>query len=388
VTRRSRWLCVPFAALTLSLVFGATLLPSPGPDSRTLQWCLLCGDFGLSDAIANVVLFAPVGISLCCAGLSSRRAIAIGLLLSCAIEFTQLRFVPGREAAVGDVLWNTVGTALGAGLVRWLPEHGRSGPRAFAAAAAALAVIVAVGLLQRPSFPPTVYYGQWTADLGMYEWYRGQVLAADIGDMPLRSWRLQDSRTVRERLRAGVPLRVRAVAGPRTGRLAPLFSIADDQQRGILLIGPDRDDLVLQVSTWATDFRLHQPDLRWRGAMASVAPGDTLAVEVSRARRGYCLRLNGRQQCDLAHTAGRAWGLVDFVPHLPPAAQTLLDCVFMAILGLPVGLLLRRSKSGYAAAWFLLLGALVLPPLVGLAPTPLPQVAALAAGIVAAALAP
>jgi hypothetical protein len=388
VTRYSRWLCIPFAALTLSLVVGATLVPSPGPDSGTLRWCLLCGDFGLSDAIANMVLFVPVAISLRCAGLSGRWTIAIGLLLSCAIEFTQLHFVPGREAAVGDVLWNTVGTVLGGALVHWLPGRGRSGPRAFAAAAATMAVIVVAGLVQRPTFPPTVYYGQWTADLGMYEWYRGQVLSADIAGVPLPSWRLPDSRAVREQLLAGAPLRVRAVAGPRSERLAPLFSIFDAAQREILLIGPDRDDLVLQVSTSATDVRLHQPDLRWRGAMAGIAPGDTLDVEVTRARRGYCLRLNGREQCDLAHTAGRAWGLVEFLPHLPAAAQTLLDCVFMALLGLPVGLLLRRSRSGYAAAWFLLLGALVLPPLVGLAPTPLPQVAALAAGIVAAALAP
>jgi hypothetical protein len=388
VTRYSRWLCIPFAALTLSLVFGATLVPSPGPDSWTSRWCLLCGEFGLSDVIANVILFVPVAISLSCVGLSSRTTIAIGFLLSCAIEFAQLHLVPGREAAVGDVLWNTVGAALGVTLVRWLPERGRSGPRAFAVAAAAMAVLVVAGLLQRPSFPPTDYYGQWTADLGMYEWYRGQVLSADIAGVPLPSWRLSDSRAVREQLLAGAPLHVRAVAGPRTERLAPLFSIFDAAQREILLIGPDRDDLVLQVSTGATDYRLHQPDLRWRGAMASVAPGDTLAVEVSRTRGGYCLRLNGRERCDVAHTAGRAWGLVEFVPHLAPAAQTLLDCVFMALLGLPVGLLFRRSAPGYAAAWFLLLGALVLPPLVGLAPTPLPQVAALAAGIVAAALAP
>lgn len=350
--------------------------------------CLLCGELGLSDAVANVALFVPLAIALRCSGVSGRTTIALGLLLSATIEFAQLRVVPGRYAAVGDVVWNTVGAALGVALAWWLPVRRRSGLRAFAAAAAAMAVIVGAGLVLRPSFPPTVYYGQWTANLGMYEWYRGQVLSADIAGVPLPSWRLPDSRAVRERLRAGAPLRVRAVAGRRTERLAPLFSIADAEQRGILLIGPDRDDLVLHVSTRAVDFRLSQPDLRWRGALAGVKPGDTLIVELRRTQRGYCLRLNGRERCSLAHAVGRAWGLVQFVPHLPAAAQAVLGCVFMVIMGLPIGLVNRRGRAGYVAVAVALSGAVVLPPLLGLLTTPLSELGGLAAGILIGARLP
>jgi hypothetical protein len=311
----------------------------------------------------------------------------MALLLSAAIEFAQL-WVPGRESALGDVVSNTLGAALAMGLARWLPTRRRSAIGGSAAATAALAVIAGTGLLLRPSFPPTVYYGQWTADLGMYEWYRGRVLSADVGGIALPSWRLQDTKTVRERLAAGERLRVRAIAGPRTDRLAPLFSIFDEQRREILLVGADRDDLVLHVSTRAIDLRLHQPDLRWRGALASVAPGDTLHVELSGARPGYCLHVNGRERCGLAYTAGQAWGLVEFVPGMPAAGQAGLDCLFMFMLGLPVGLMVRRSRPGYAAIAIVVAGALVLPTPLGLAPTPPLQVAALILGIGSAALAP
>lgn len=382
-----RSLCAAFLVGSLGVILGVTLVPSSGPDAGTFHWCLLCGEFGLSDAIANVMLFVPLAIGLRCYGVASRRTVAMALLLSASIEFAQL-WVPGRESALGDIVWNTFGAALGVGLVSWYPVRRRFRLGGFVTAAAAVAVIAGTGLLLKPSFPPTVYYGQWTADLGMYDWYRGHVLAADLGGMPLPSWRLPDSKTVRELLVAGARLRVTAIAGPRTERLAPLLSIFDAQQREILLVGADRDDLVLHVSTHAVDFRLHQPDLRWRGALGAVAAGDTLNVEWRGDRSGYCLRLNGRERCGLAYAAGRAWGLVEFVPGMPAAGQAVLDCVFMLMLGLPVGLMVRRSRAGYTAVAIVVAAAVVLPPLLGLAPTPPLQIAALALGIAGAALTP
>jgi hypothetical protein len=384
---RKRRLGIALLIAGLGLILGATLVPSAGPDTETFHWCLLCGDLGLSDTIGNVALFVPLAIALRWSGASGRRTVALALLLSTAIELAQLR-IPGRESALGDVVSNTFGAGLGVALVRWIPTRRRSALAGFAAAGAALAAIAGIGLALRPSFPPTVYYGQWTADLGMYEWYKGTVLSAEISGIPLRSWRLEDSRAVRERLLAGTPLRVRAVAGPRTERLAPLFSIFDAERREILLVGPDRDDLVLHVRRHATDLRLRQPDLRWRGALTEIQPGDTLVVEVRGERSGYCLQLNNRERCGLAYSAGQAWGLVQFFPRLPAGAQAALDCVLMAVLGLPVGLMVGRSRSGYAAVAIALAGAVALPPLVGLAPTPPLQIAALALGIAGAALTP
>ena len=376
------------ALVMLALALVSTLGPVKGPDPGTFQWCVVCGERGSADALANMLLFLPLAIGLVWSGASAPRTILLAFLLSASLEFVQLRLVPGRDATLGDVVWNTVGAALGVGLAHWFPIRRRSGVRAMAAAVLVLAALGVSGLLLRPYFPPTAYYGQVLADLRMYDWYRGRLLRADIAGIALPSGQLADSRSVRERLAEGATLSVRAIAGPRTPKVGPIFSIFDAAHREILFVGNDRGDLVLRVNTRATDVRLDRPDLRWRGAMAGVVPGDTLRVEVRRARGAYCLRLNGRERCDLAPSAGRMWALLQFAPHLPVAVQAILDGVFLVLLGLPVGLVFRRSATGYAAVTLALAGLLVLPPLMGLAPTPLLQVVALACGMLGGALLP
>ncbi len=244
-------------------------------------------------------------------------------------------------------------------------------------------------LALQPSFPATPYYGQWTADLGYYAWYRGEVLSAEMDGMQLPWWRLADSRRVRSDLLAGEPLLVRAVAGPRTDRLAPIFSIYDAERREILLVGADRDDLVLHVRARATDALLRQPELRWPRAMAGVVPGDTLTIGVRRAGTGYCLSLGRRgEQCGLAFTLGETWALVQFSPHLPGAAEDALDALVMAALAFAVGALAPRRRATLAVMATLLAGALLLPPLLDLGPTPPLQLAALLVGAALGLVAP
>ena len=380
--------CAVAAVAMLGVILALTLVPTGGPGPSGFQWHLYSGEFGLSDFICNELLFVPLAVALCCSGVPAWKTVALGLVLSTTIEFAQLRVVPGRDSSLSDIFSNTIGAALGVALVLWLPGRRRSALRAVAAAAASLAVIAATGLVLRPSFPATHWYGQWTANLGQYEWYRGKVLSAEIGVLPLPSWRLADTRAVRELLDAGAALHVRAVAGPRTERLAPLFSIYDSRQREILLVGPDGEDLVLHVRSRAEDVLLRPTELRWHRALTGVAPGDTLAVSIRREPSGYCLGANGHERCGLSFTAGEAWALFQSFPGLVPAAQALLDCLVMFLLGIPVGLVTARRGWGWAGLAVALAGAVVVPPLVGLAPTPLLQLAALALGVIAARRAP
>ena len=64
--------------------------------------------------VLNVLLFVPLGAAV--AVLLPRRgwpvAIVIPLVLSAAVEFAQ-GSIPGRVTDPGDVLWNTVGGAIG-----------------------------------------------------------------------------------------------------------------------------------------------------------------------------------------------------------------------------------------------------------------------------------
>lgn len=81
-----------------------------------------------SDVLGNVLLFTPLGAVLA-GSLAGRRdrsgrasnhaavrlagAVGLGVLLSIAIEIVQLQ-IPGRATDVDDVIFNTVGTLVGA----------------------------------------------------------------------------------------------------------------------------------------------------------------------------------------------------------------------------------------------------------------------------------
>ncbi len=76
------------------------------------------------DVAGNLVVFVPVGIVFAGvqAGVTSRRrfwvAVALGAALSGMIEAIQST-IPTRATDVDDLLFNTIGTALGACLLIW-----------------------------------------------------------------------------------------------------------------------------------------------------------------------------------------------------------------------------------------------------------------------------
>jgi hypothetical protein len=380
--------CAWAAVGALAVVLGATLLPVGGPGPAGFQWRVLAHAGDLADLISNVLLFLPLGAALRCAGLRGRRVIAAAVLLSAMVEFAQLQVIPGRDASLSDLLSDTTGAALGVALAAWYPARRRSPARGVVFAAVGVAVMVVTGLLERPSLPATRYYGQWTANLGHYEWYRGQVLSAEIGGMPLPSRRLDHPGEVRRRLLAGTPLRIGALAGPPPPGVAPLFSIFDDARTEIVLVGLDGEDLVLHVRSRADDLLLRPVERRWSGALRDIRPGDRLSVTVRRTAGGFCLAVNGVERCGLAPDAGQAWSLVQSVPVHGGSVPALLCCLTMFLLGLPAGLMSVPRGRGWWGPGLVVAGGATVPLAVGLAPSPILQLAALAAGAVAGALLP
>ena len=74
--------------------------------------CLLCGDQSILDAVLNSLLFIPLGLGLRLAGMSRRRAFAIGLVTTITVETLQLG-IPGRDTSLGDIFTNSFGGLLG-----------------------------------------------------------------------------------------------------------------------------------------------------------------------------------------------------------------------------------------------------------------------------------
>ncbi|HEX2188967.1 MAG TPA: VanZ family protein, partial [Longimicrobiaceae bacterium] len=179
------------AVLTLASVLviaSLTLFPT---DDRSggLTLCLFCGSRGLADAILNVFLFVPLGAGLALGGAGILAATLVGGAFTGGIEFLQ-SLIPGRDASPPDLLFNTLGCVLGAALVRsapaWLhPAPGRRRRWLAAGLGLPLLVLLAGGVLLSPRPSRDVYAGQWTAELGHLERYRGRVVSAHVGEVPV-----------------------------------------------------------------------------------------------------------------------------------------------------------------------------------------------------------
>ena len=122
---RRRLLAVAAAVVFVLLL---TVLPNGGAKGVQLTPFVAMVDSirdpdGLSNLLeipANILLFLPLGAAFAYTGaLSARRAVGYGAAFSAAIELVQLA-IPGRWTSIDDWILNTVGTALGFVLWRWL----------------------------------------------------------------------------------------------------------------------------------------------------------------------------------------------------------------------------------------------------------------------------
>ena len=371
-----RWLGWALAAGSAAAILALTLFPTNAPATSRLHNCLLCGERGLADALLNVILFLPLGISLALAGVRMGRATLAGWALSAAVELGQLWVVRGRDASMGDLLFNTLGTALGALLVqtagRWMVPRGAALAARLALAAAVLAgaVVALTGVLLQPSFPDARYFVQWTPELDGWAQYPGRVVGSAVGDLPLTLDDHPDPEAVRRRFERGDPVAVNVVAGPIVPGLAPILRVVTGDSREIALVSARGADVVARYRQRGADWLLDQPSIVADDALRAVRPGAPLAIAVRRDGRTHCLEVDGRASCAYTFTAGHGWGLLMYVLSLPAWAKRVLDAAWVAALCLLPGLWLRRGRwESVAAAAVLAASLVVLPRLVQLGPT-------------------
>ncbi len=357
---------------SLACILGATLVPLGTEFQPVFVSCILCGSRGWADAVANLLLFMPLGAALAWNGRVGLRAVSYAFLLSASIELAQL-IIPGRDSSLGDVTFNTLGAATGqiAALLarRWLvPDAPIASRLSLAAAALATAILSLTGALLAPAIPASTLSLWYAPNLPEMPWYHARVLTTRLGDTMVRPGVLPTRS--RQLLLGGAPFSTTAIAGPPVPALGAMLVIENDSGGQLYLVGPDRDDLVLRYQTRAATWGLDQPDIRLRGAFAAVARGDTIRIDLRRHGNAWCLSLNLVQRCGLGYTVGAAWAMVLFPRHWAPWSYTLLGAMWVGGLALPIGLWARpRIESAVAVALFA--GAVaVVPSLVGLAATP------------------
>ena len=168
------------AVLTLTPQFTAVKAPP--------SFCVLCGDTSVVDAFLNVLLFIPLGMGLRLAGVSWRRAFAIGLVTTVTVELLQLG-IPGRDTSLRDVLTNSFGGLLGiVGADIWrvilLPSRREAVRIASGWAIVWMVVLLASGELAHISLPATSAWGVWAPELLHHDYFPGVILSATAGGLP------------------------------------------------------------------------------------------------------------------------------------------------------------------------------------------------------------
>jgi VanZ family protein len=247
------------AVLTLSPQYAAT---KPPP-----SLCLLCGETSVLDAILNVLLFIPFGMGLRLAGISRRRAFAIGLVTTITVELLQL-WIPGRDTSLGDVLTNSFGALTGilcADIWRVVvfPNRRAAARLAWGWTLLWVLVLTASAELAHISLPSTTAWGTWRPELLHHDYFTGKVLSATAGGLPTPYAISATSAEVRRRLSSdSVVVEATIIGGIRSDPVAAIATVYDYNRSQIFMLGERRGNLIFSLRMRTAGARVATPAIR------------------------------------------------------------------------------------------------------------------------------
>ncbi len=336
----SAWLLLAWLLATAWL----TLRPEPAAAWAAAQspWsCVACGQAGGADLFLNVALFTPLGWLLARRGGRLRSALLLGFGLSLAIEITQGALIPGRDAALGDLLANGTGTGLGWWLAsctasgrwprirRWLPGVALL---AFAAALTASGVLLGpdwqgpapLRLVEPPAFEGRPLYAGGVGGL--------RVHAADSTGQVLAEVALE-------------------WVAPDTGVLTPILRLEDANGWPLLAVDRRGNRLAIEARTLATRLRLRTPT--WS---VMVPPGtrtsDPLLLALHLGHGAARLDLIGPSaMTGLVEPLGAQHGWLLLNPFAPTSGRTpwlAWTVAWLAAWGLVLGVATRMQRRRLA----------------------------------------
>jgi len=354
----------PLLALSTAVLLGVTLIPGAKHPSIVCHWGIVCGRYGTSDILANILLLIPWGLTLRLAtGWDRWRVVLLAVVVTAGIEMAQTG-IPGRHPNPGDVLFDSVGAWLGsviagAGAVVWARSAKTRRILALTAAGLVAALLTGTAWLVQTAFPRSDYYGQWTPDLGVYEVYGGRILTARLGTIPLPGHRLPSPDAVRKALPRDT-LRIRFIAGPAPDGFAPIFSIFDDQQREILMVAAVGHTLFVRRRLRSAALYVATPHAR-SPVIPSWNPGDTVTLSLAPDGPGFTASGPGLGTRPWRPSAARGWSFVMSPTWLPEGGRRILDFLWLAAWLFPLGWFgSRRGAIAATTMVALSLGATVL----------------------------
>jgi glycopeptide antibiotics resistance protein len=339
------------AVTSLAAIGFATLMPEP-PARTGSHLCLLCGSLGVVNAVLNVFLFVPIGVGLALYGVEWKRAVIFACAISTAIEITQFLAIPGRYSTVGDVITNSLGGALGFALGRYAETLLRPSAKTATRLLVGWAVVwLAVQLVSSYGFaislPDSQYYGQIARRLGSFDVFRGRVLSATVGSLPIPNTLLGDSHAVRQALLGGAKIATAVTPASPTNGIAPIVRVADNRGREIALIAQRGRDVVFGVHTGASVLKVRTPLFAVRDVFPPqpVLSPDTVGIVsirgsyLSRGAELETERSGSRRVTQLPFRASLAWTF--WLPFewliSGTRAEWIVSFIWLMVLSLPLG---------------------------------------------------
>ena len=361
VRRPSHRVAAALTAAALAFIAFMTLRPV---DSGVAQpaWCIVCGPLGGVDFSLNIVLFVPFGLGLMWMTSQWRRSALIGAITTLCIESFQWRLIPGRDASLGDILANSMGTVIGAWLavagLRWLNAT-RMNARKLAAFASLLtigAVYVSAWLLL-PAQTSDQQWVQWTPRRRALDLFQGRLLAVSLNGIETRPGEILDARRTLVTDTRALSVRAR-VSGPvpSTRRQAIVVRIANEGEEGFAL-GQWREAVVFRTHLVAARLKLRPLLTRLDRAFLSSATGTNgesshFTIEAASSPRAMVIKREsspgGTKMVTLRRTIGLAWAL--FLPWdiaLGPSWWP-VNAGWLAVLILPVSFFNIRAARKLA----------------------------------------
>ncbi|HEX5437709.1 MAG TPA: VanZ family protein [Gemmatimonadaceae bacterium] len=340
------------------------MTPNYGQQQPNPSFCLVCGTFGGTDVLLNILLFIPFGLGLRLSGMRAWKALIIAAATSLAIEVLQVGFIVGRDASLGDLVSNSVGGLVGIGLATswraWLfPRAWLARRLALGGVVAWVAILAASAWAAQPSLPDLPYWGHWASLTGPGPLFPGKLIDVSVGNRRLPWGPLWNSRPYRHELFTDhAPFRAIVLPGVPVEGLAPITRITDLHRQLVILLGQEGRDLVFIMRTHASDLRLRDPVLRIANVFpdsASVAarspsaPPDLLHIAGGYSGRAYWVSASAQgmeRRRVLPLGPGLGWSYLIPFRYAAGKNADILTAVWLGALLFPVGYWGARAAAG------------------------------------------
>ena len=286
---------LPLMAAGVLVILAITLSPIQPGYFKPFAVCVACTRRWVADGVLNVWLFVPFGFIVGWSAQSFRKAIIWSVALSIVIEGAQM-FMPGRASALNDIIFNSIGGAVGGATAvrpgRWLFPEGKASLLFFAssliaAACLAIATVILLSPLESRLIPRSIEMRISAAPISCPD----EIVAIEDVEVP----------AIEERFYFG-----------RAG-----------------------GDFLVRYPTIGSAHGFDQPEYWLRRGVTAAAVADSTSVSLKRERSHWILAVGDAVPVSLGPTIGQGWTLLAYPESIGRRWGSFVNFVWTAALFFP-----------------------------------------------------